>query len=62
MGPVNLVVGYRQELGLYPLLHLLVRETSWVRTRGSVSQCVVDCVGSPFSWEQCDLSKSVGAS
>jgi hypothetical protein len=62
MGPVNLVVGHRQELGLRPLLHWLVQERSWVRTRGSVSRCAVDCVGSPFSREQWDLSKSIGAS
>jgi hypothetical protein len=60
MGPVNLVAGHRQELDLRPLLHWLVRERSWVRTRGSVSQRAVDCVGSPFSREQWDLSKSVG--
>jgi hypothetical protein len=62
MGPVNLVVGYRRELGLRPLLHWLVRERSWVRTRGSVSRRAVDCVESPFSREQWDLSKYVGAS
>jgi hypothetical protein len=62
MGLVNLVVGHRQELGLRPLFHWLVRERSWIRTRGSVSRRDVDCVGSPFSWEQWDLSKSVGAS
>jgi hypothetical protein len=62
MGPVNLVVGHRQELGLRPLLHWLVRERSWVQTRGSVSRRAVDCVGSPFSQEQWDLSKSIGAS
>jgi hypothetical protein len=62
MGPVNLVVGHRQELGLRPLLHWLVQERSWVRTRGSVSRRAVDCVGSPFSWEQWDLTKSIGAS
>jgi hypothetical protein len=62
MGPVNLVVGHRQELGLRPLLHWLVLERSWVRTRGSVSRRAVDYVGSPFSQEKWDLSKSVGAS
>jgi hypothetical protein len=62
MGPVNLVVGHRQGLDLRPLLHWLVRERSWVRTHGSVSRRAVDCVGSPFSLEQWDLSKSVGAS
>jgi hypothetical protein len=61
MGLVNLVVGHRQELGLRPLLHWLVRERSWVRTRGSVSRRAVDCVGSPFSQEQWNLSKSVSA-
>jgi hypothetical protein len=59
MGPVNLVVGHHQELGLHPLLHWLARERIWVRTRGSVSRCAVDCVGSPFSRQQWDLSKSV---
>jgi hypothetical protein len=62
MGPVNLLVGHRQGLGLCPLLHWLVRERSWVRTHGSVSRRAVHCVGSPFSWEQWDLFKSVGAS
>jgi hypothetical protein len=62
MSPVNLVVGHRQELGLRPLLHWMVREKSWVRTHRSVSRRAVDCVGGPFSWEQWDLSKSVGAS
>jgi hypothetical protein len=50
MGPVNLVVGH--ELGLRPLLHWLVRERSWVQTRGSVSWRAVDCVGGPFFLEQ----------
>jgi hypothetical protein len=62
MGPVNLVVGHRQELDLRPLLHWLVQERSWVRTRGSVSRRAVDCVRSPFSRQQWDLSKSVVAS
>jgi hypothetical protein len=62
MGPVNLVVGHRQELGLRPLLHWLVQERSWVQTHGSVSWRAVDCVGSPFSQEQWNLSKFVGAS
>jgi hypothetical protein len=62
MGPVNLVVGHRQELGLRPLLHWLVRERSWVQTHGLVSRRAVDYVGSPFSREQWDLFKSVGAS
>jgi hypothetical protein len=62
MGPVNLVVGHRQELDLRPLLHWLVRKRSWVRTHESISRRAVDCVGSPFSREQWDLSKSVGVS
>jgi hypothetical protein len=62
MGPVNLVVGYRQELGLRPLLHWLARERSWVRTRGSVGWRAGDCARSPFSREQWDSSKSIGAS
>jgi hypothetical protein len=36
MGPVNLVVGHHQELGLRPLLHWLVWERSWVWSRISV--------------------------
>jgi hypothetical protein len=52
MGPINLVVGHRQELDLRPLLHWLTWERSWVWTRGSVSQRAVDIVGSPFSREQ----------
>jgi hypothetical protein len=62
MGLVSLVVGQRQELGLCLLLHLLAQERNRVQTHGSVSRCAVDCVGSPFSREQWDLSKSVGIS
>jgi hypothetical protein len=62
MGPVNLLVGHRQELGLHPLLHWLAWERSWVQTHGLVSRRAVECVRSPFSQEQWDLSKSVGAS
>jgi hypothetical protein len=62
MGPVNLVVGHRQELGLRPMLHWLVQERSWVRTSGSINRRAVDCVGRPFSREQWDLSKSIGVS
>jgi hypothetical protein len=51
MGPVNLVVGHRQELGLLLLLYWLARERNWVWTHGSVSQHAVDCVGRPFSQE-----------
>jgi hypothetical protein len=59
MTPVSLVVGHHQELGLRPLLHWLARERDWVRSRGLVRRRAVDCVGSPFSREQWDLSKSV---
>jgi hypothetical protein len=62
MGPVSLVVGHRQDLGLSHLLHWFARERNWVWTHRSVSRRVVDCVGSPFSREQWDLSKSVGIS
>jgi hypothetical protein len=62
MGPINLVVGHRQELGLRPLLHWLAQERSWVWTRGSVSRHAVYCIASPFSREQWHLSKSVGVS
>jgi hypothetical protein len=62
MGPINLVVGRRQELGLRPLLHWLAWERSWVWTRGSISRHVVDYVRSHFSQEQRDLSKSIGVS
>jgi hypothetical protein len=37
---------------LFPLLHWLLWERSWVWTHGSVSRCVVDCVGSPSSQGQ----------
>jgi hypothetical protein len=40
----------------------LAWERSWVQTHGLVSRRAVECVGSPFSQEQWDLSKSVGAS
>jgi hypothetical protein len=62
MDSVSLVVGHRQELGLRLLLHWLAQERNWVWTRGSISRCAVDCVGSPFSREQWDPSKSVGVS
>jgi hypothetical protein len=60
MGPVNLVVGHRLKLGLRSLLHWLAQERSWVQTHGSVSRRDMDRVGSPFSQEQWDLSKSIG--
>jgi hypothetical protein len=62
MGPVSLVVGHQQELGLRILLHWWARERNWVRTRGSVSRRGVDYVGSPFSQEQWDPSKSFSVS
>jgi hypothetical protein len=48
MGPISLVAGCRQRVALPPLLQLLAQERNWVRTRGSVSRRVVDCVRSPF--------------
>jgi hypothetical protein len=42
-----------------PLLHWLAQERNWVWTHGLVSRRAVDCVGSPFSQKQWDLSKSV---
>jgi hypothetical protein len=59
IGPVSVVVGHRQELGLCPLLHWLAQERNWVWTRGSVIWRAVDCIGSPFSQAQWDRSKSV---
>jgi hypothetical protein len=47
---------------LTPLLYWLAQEENWIRTCGSVSRCAVDCVGSPFSREKWDLSKSVSVS
>jgi hypothetical protein len=40
------------DVWLSPLLYWLAREKNWVRTHGSVSRRVVDCVGRPFSREQ----------
>jgi hypothetical protein len=62
MGPVSLLVGHRLELSLHPLLHWLAQGRNWVRTHGSVSRRDVDCVRSPFSQEQWDLSKSISVS
>jgi hypothetical protein len=56
MGPISLVATINRCLTLPPLLHWLARERIWVRARGSVSQCAVDCVGSPFSREQWSCS------
>jgi hypothetical protein len=39
-------------VALPPLLQWLTQERNWVRTRGSVSRRVVDCVRCPFSQEQ----------
>jgi hypothetical protein len=49
IGPVRLVVDYQQKLNFSPLLHWLLWERSWVRTRGSDDRRVVDCVGSHSS-------------
>jgi hypothetical protein len=62
MGTVILVVGDQPKLGLHPLLHWLIQERNWVRTHRLVGRRVVDYVGSPFSREQRDLSKSVDVS
>jgi hypothetical protein len=51
MGPVSTVVGCQQKLGFFPLLQWLVRERSWVRTRGSLSRAE-GYIGSPSSQEQ----------
>jgi hypothetical protein len=45
MGPVSLVASHQ-------LIHWLAQERNWVRTRGSVSRRAMNCVRSPFSWEQ----------
>jgi hypothetical protein len=52
MGSVSLVAGCQQRLDFSPLLHWLLGKRSWVRTRGSVIRCAVDCVMSPSSREQ----------
>jgi hypothetical protein len=52
MGPVSLVAIVNRCLTLPPLLHWLAREKKYMQTRGSVSRCDVNCVGSPFSQEQ----------
>jgi hypothetical protein len=62
MGLVSLVACHQQKLGLSLLLHWLAWERNQVRTCRSVSRHTVDCFGSPFSWEQWDLSKSVNDS
>jgi hypothetical protein len=49
MDPVNLVVGCQPKYDFSTLLLGLLWERSKVRTRGSVSRHVVDCVGSPSS-------------
>jgi hypothetical protein len=40
------------EGGFTPTTSMLARERNCVRTHESVSHRAVDCVGSPFSWEQ----------
>jgi hypothetical protein len=59
IGPVSLVTCHRQKLDLRLLLYWLVWKRNWVQTRGSVSQRAGDSVGSPFSREQWDPSKSI---
>jgi hypothetical protein len=59
MSPISLVACHKKKLGLSLLLHWFDGERNWVWTCGSVSRCAVDCVGSPFSREQWDLSKFV---
>jgi hypothetical protein len=49
MSPVRLVVGYRQKLDFFTLLHWLLWERRWVRTRRSVGRGTVDYVRSPSS-------------
>jgi hypothetical protein len=52
MGPISRVATVNRCLALPLLLHWLVWERNWVQTRGSVSQCAVDCVETHFSQEQ----------
>jgi hypothetical protein len=52
IGPVRLVICHQQMLGFTLIASRLAQERNWVRTRGSVSPCAVDCVRSPFSREQ----------
>jgi hypothetical protein len=59
MGPVSRVSCHRQKLGLSLLLHWLAWEGNRVWTHRSVNRYAVDYVGSPFSREQWDPSKSV---
>jgi hypothetical protein len=62
MGLVSLIACYRQKLSLSLLIHWLAWEINWIQTHVSVSWCDVDCVGSPFSQEQWDPSKSISGS
>jgi hypothetical protein len=62
MVSVSLVAYHRHKLGLSLLLHWLAWERNLVRSRGSAGRRAGDCVRSPFSREQWDLSKSVGDS
>jgi hypothetical protein len=59
INPVSLVACHRQKLGLSLPIHWLAWERNWVRTCGSISRRVVDCVRSHFSREQWDPSKLV---
>jgi hypothetical protein len=61
IGPVSLVACPRRKLSLSLLLYWLVWERNWIQTHGLVSRRAENCAGSPFSQEQWDLSKSVGA-
>jgi hypothetical protein len=56
MGLISLVVCRRQMLGFALTDSRLARERNWVRTCRSVSRRAVDCVRSPFSWEQWSYS------
>jgi hypothetical protein len=62
MGPINLVLGHRQELGLRPLLHWLARERSWGMDPWIDQSACCGLCRDPFSQEQWDLSKSDGVS
>jgi hypothetical protein len=51
MGSVSLVTGYQQKLDFSSLLQWLVRERSWIQTRGPLSRAR-GCVGRPSSRER----------
>jgi hypothetical protein len=52
MDPISIVVGCQQKVDFSPLLHWLLWERSWVRTRGSHDRRALYCVGSLSSWMQ----------